>query len=297
MPIFIQDGWKRVPFSINGFCYYVPSNKLLEELIGQVDIESQRLFQIHSNFLVQSICHEGSFLSPQREIEKALCIHLGDSWDDWQRHMAVVDYCKGVLPQRINSPQKAINAADAVSSVFKQAIEAGTITLIRQAFPVQRDPSEIPIENPRTLELCRRSAEFKNSHDYQHSFMDRLLTERMENPTINSLVLQYVQALKDRALDGRRLPPVTGQELLRVCPYCGKFFEMIRGKSGKPKPHCGAVRCRQEYDRCKPSRTSKRATPIGWVKAHSRKPCKGTCVSERVDLNSDWLCRRCSQKR
>lgn len=292
MPILIEHGWERVPFLFNGFCYFVPSNKLLEELIGDADIESQKLFQKHSNEIVKNMAHAASLRLLWSEVEQRLCVCLGDSWDAFQRHVAIVDYCKGVMPQGIYGSQKGIDAACATLSVFHQALNLRVITRIPSAFPVKLDRDGDPLEHPATSALCLRSAEFRNSSNYIKSFYGRVI-DQLDNPKISKLCLEYVEAYKRLALDNRGLPAVTGQTLLRKCLYCGKHFEMLRGPSGKLKPHCGAVQCQRQYDRLKPSRTSKRATPIGWVRAFSRKPCKGACGRERVDLNSDWLCRRC----
>lgn len=78
------------------------------------------------------------------------------------------------------------------------------------------------------------------------------------------------------------------------CPFCHKYFRFELGRGIKvAKPHCGVERCRKDYDRLKPSKTSRKSTPSGWIKAHSRRPCQGSCGRERVDLNSAFFCKRC----
>jgi hypothetical protein len=283
MPIFIQDGWERIPFEIDGFKYYVPSDKLLDELIGQADTQSQGLFQAYSNRIVKAIVADREYQSDTQKIEQTLCDLMGNSWDDYQRHIAILDYCNGVLPRQIYNVQSAITVADACMSIFKQAIEKGTI---------KQDSEGILIENPLKVELSRKSLEFDSSTKYFRSFWERV-TGSLGDPIVDALFAQYVQTLHQMAKTNRKLPPVTGQKLLLTCRYCNRLFEMKRGKSGKPKPHCGDIKCSREYGRLKPSKKSRRLTPIGWVKKYARKRCEGPCGREKVDLNSEFLCKKC----
>jgi hypothetical protein len=291
MPIFIQDGWERIPFEIDGFKYYVPSDKLLDELIGQADTQSQGLFQAYSNRIVKAIVADREYQSDTQKIEQTLCDLMGNSWDDYQRHIAILDYCNGVLPRQIYNVQSAITVADACMSIFKQAIEKGTINRIPKAFPLKQDSEGILIENPLKVELSRKSLEFDSSTKYFRSFWERV-TGSLGDPIVDAPFAQYVQALHQMAKTNRKLPPVTGQKLLLTCQYCNRLFDMERGKSGKPKPHCGDIKCIREYGRLKPSKTSRRSTPIGWVKKYARKRCK-YCERERVDLNSGFRCKKC----
>jgi hypothetical protein len=291
MPIFIHDGWKRIPFEIDGFESYVPSDRLLDELIGQTDTQSQKLFQAHSNRIVQSIVANSEHQSDAQRIEQTLCDLMGDSWNAYQRHIAILDYCNGVVPRQIYNVQSAITVADTCMSIFKQAIDKGTINQIPKAFPLKQDPEGNLIENPLKVELSRKSLEFDSSTKYFRSFWARV-TGSLGDPIIDALFAQYVQVLHRMAKANRKLPPVTGQKLLLTCRYCNRLFEMKRGKSGKPKPHCGDIKCIREYGRLKSSKTSRRSTPIGWVKKHARKRCI-YCERERVDLNSGSFCKKC----
>lgn len=218
---------------------------------------------------------------------------MGDSWNAYQRHIAILDYCNGVLPRQMYNAQSASTVADACMSIFKQAIDKGTINRIPKAFPLKQDPEGNFIENSLKVELSRKSLEFGSSTKYFRSFWERV-TGSLGDPIIDALFAQYVQVLHRMAKANRKLPPVTGQKLLLTCRYCNHLFEMNRGKSGKPKPHCGAAECRRVYGRLKPSKRQRSTSPDGWIAAHP-KPRRCNSCTNRRQVNLNRLCKKCFQ--
>jgi hypothetical protein len=281
------DAFSRIPFSINGFNYSVPSDRELHEILATFpDTESVKTFHHEHEITIKGIKLAIGTLD---ESLQTLCVLIGQEYTSVLKNMAICHYYQTLFSGKSINPQRQYKMSLELEQKASKALESDNPVTIRESKPFDFDS------------LCDRFPVYEGALTQLEAFCKSAFDLAKKNPIARNAYLKSKAADKATAYSYKKQLEGHLSELpiSRQCLICQKFFSIKRGFGKSDHILCGQESCHKEYKRLMKTWERRNKAPESikpFVAAFDKKPRPCRMCGEKKQVNLDLCCKKCSSK-